>query len=62
MSANSKRHLNGGWTLTWAGGAEEQYPDEMHTIYIALMQVFPDAEIRLVHDSIGDLSVEFRLF
>ncbi len=48
MSANSKRNLNGGWTLTWAGGTEEQYPDDMHTIYTALKNEYPDAEVRLI--------------
>ncbi len=48
MSANSKRNLNGGWTLTWAGGTEEQYPEDMHTIYTALQKEYPAAEIRLI--------------
>jgi beta-glucosidase len=52
MSANSKRNLNGGWTLTWAGGAEEQYPDEMHTIYTALKTEFSESEIRLIESEL----------
>lgn len=47
ISANSKKNLCGGWTLTWQGGKESQYPEEMHTIYSALEEEFPDAEILL---------------
>ena len=52
MSANSKRNLNGGWTLTWAGGAEEQYPEDMHTIYTALQKEYPAAEIKLIESEL----------
>ncbi len=48
LSANSKRNLNGGWTLAWQGGEEEQYPDDMHTIYTALQNEYPGSEIQLL--------------
>ncbi len=47
ISANSKRNLCGGWTLAWQGGKESQYPDEMHTIFSALKEEYPDAEVIL---------------
>ncbi len=47
-SANSKRNLNGGWTLAWQGGEEGQYPDDMHTIYTALHEQYPNASIELI--------------
>lgn len=50
ISANSKRNLSGGWTLSWQGGKEEQYPTDIHTIYSALEKEFPDSEVRLFDD------------
>lgn len=49
-TADNKRNLSGGWTLVWQGAEEEQYPEEMHTVYTALQSEFPDAEIELIHD------------
>lgn len=49
-SADSKRNLSGGWTLAWQGGDEERYPEDMHTIYTALQQEYPDARIELLTD------------
>lgn len=49
LSADSKRNLSGGWTLAWQGGAEEQYPDDMHTIYTALQAEYPNSDIRLLN-------------
>lgn len=55
-TADNKRNLSGGWTLAWQGGAEERYPEDMHTIYTALQQEFPDARIDLMENipSISD--------
>ena len=47
ITADSKRNLCGGWTLTWQGGKESQFPEEMPTIYSALKEEFPDADIEL---------------
>ncbi len=47
MSADSKRNLCGGWTLSWQGGREAEYPDDMLTIYSALKAEYPQAEIIL---------------
>jgi len=44
-SANSKKNLSGGWTIGWQGGKESQYPDHIHTIFSALAEEFPDAEV-----------------
>lgn len=60
LSANSRRNLNGGWTLAWQGGEEEQYPDEMHTIYTALQAEYPDSEIQLI-DMQTDREVDISL-
>ena len=49
-TADNKRNLSGGWTIAWQGGEEERYPEDMHTIYTALQDEFPDAEIELVID------------
>ena len=46
-TADSKRNLNGGWSLTWQGGRDEQYPEEMETVYSALKKNFPQSDIRL---------------
>ncbi len=46
-TANSKRNLSGGWTIAWQGGSEDQYPDEMHTIYSALAEEYPEADVLL---------------
>lgn len=47
-SANSKRNLAGGWTLAWQGGSEDRYPEDMHTVYTALKQEFPNAKIDFI--------------
>ncbi len=47
-SASSKRNLCGGWTLAWQGGKEEKFPDEMHTVFSAIRQEFPDAKTELI--------------
>lgn len=66
-SANSRRNLCGGWTITWQGGKEEQFPESMHTLLSALKKEFPDArvehftreETRSVAASDGDRQKEF---
>ncbi|MFU8811923.1 MAG: glycoside hydrolase family 3 N-terminal domain-containing protein [Balneolaceae bacterium] len=47
-SANSRRNLNGGWTLAWQGGEEEQYPESMHTVLTALRAEYPNAQIDFI--------------
>ncbi len=47
MSANSKRNLCGGWTIAWQGGGEDQYPADIHTIFSALKEEYPEAEVLL---------------
>ncbi|MCH8568316.1 MAG: glycoside hydrolase family 3 C-terminal domain-containing protein [Balneolales bacterium] len=49
-SANSRKNLAGGWTLAWQGGDEDRYPEDMHTIYSALQQEFPDARIDFIEE------------
>lgn len=47
ISADSKRNLSGGWTLTWQGAKESQHPDDVHTIYSALQQEYSAADVLL---------------
>ncbi len=49
-SANSKRNLNGGWTLAWQGGEEERYPDDVETIFTATKKAFPNAKVEFIED------------
>ncbi|MAL16222.1 MAG: beta-glucosidase [Balneola sp.] len=49
-SANSKRNLNGGWTLAWQGGDEERYPDDVETIFTATQKAFPNASVEYIDD------------
>lgn len=49
-SANSKRNLNGGWTLAWQGGQEEDYPDDVQTIFSATKKAFPNSEVESIED------------
>ena len=44
-SAHSRRNLCGGWTIAWQGGKESRYPDTIHTVYSALTDEFPEAEV-----------------
>ena len=45
MAVRSRRNLCGGWTLAWQGGDEDRFPGDMATVFTALQQEFPDAEI-----------------
>ena len=47
-SANSKKNLSGGWTIAWQGGRESQYPADMHTLFSALREEYPHAEVELM--------------
>lgn len=49
-SATNKRNLAGGWTLSWQGGRDEQFPAEMHTVYTALKAEFPNATVELLEE------------
>ena len=49
-SASSKRNLSGGWTVAWQGGEEYRYPEDMQTLYNAIVAAFPNSEVHLVED------------
>ena len=51
ISANSRRNLSGGWTLAWQGAQEEEYPDDMDTLFTALEKEFPNTEFILFNDT-----------
>ncbi len=40
FAANSKRNLNGPWTLEWLGAEEERQPEDMMTLYDAVSNTF----------------------
>ncbi|MFN1834415.1 glycoside hydrolase family 3 N-terminal domain-containing protein [Balneola sp. MJW-20] len=44
-SADSKRNLCGGWTISWQGGHEKDYPDRVLTLREALNNEFPSSRI-----------------
>jgi beta-glucosidase len=56
-NANSKSALGGGWTLGWQGAEPERYPKDMHTIYTALKDRFPDSDITLLPTTVSDSRV-----
>ena len=59
-TADNKRNLSGGWTLAWQGAAEENYPEDMHTVYTALLQEFPDASIDLIRELPEEFNTELE--
>lgn len=46
-SADSRRNLSGGWTISWQGGEEGRHPDTTPMLIDALRQVWPDTEVLL---------------
>jgi len=49
-TADNKRNLSGGWTLTWQGAKEERHPDDIMTILDALKSEYPDVTVEHVAD------------
>jgi beta-glucosidase len=47
FAANSKKMLNGAWTLEWLGAEEERQPENMITLYDAINQEFPASKVSL---------------
>jgi len=47
LNANSKKGLAGGWTLRWIPTDESIFPEDMHTVYTALQEVYPNAQVKL---------------
>lgn len=58
-SADSRANLAGGWTLAWQGRKEEEYPQEVLTIYAALKKEYPNAQVETVayRDAAGALAL-----
>lgn len=46
-SADSRRNLSGGWTISWQGGEEARHPRTTPTLFTAVKQVWPDAAVML---------------
>lgn len=51
-SADNRRNLSGGWTLSWQGGEESRHPKTSPTLVDALRESWPDAEV-LFHPKTG---------
>lgn len=49
-TADSKRHLSGGWTISWQGGEEERHPARAMTLRDALETEFPHMSIVMPDD------------
>lgn len=47
IAANSRRMLNGAWTLEWLGAEEERQPREMKVLHDALVDHFGASRIRM---------------
>lgn len=47
-TGNLLSSLNGGWTITWQGEKEEEYPQDKNTVYEALKEKFGDEDVRFV--------------
>lgn len=47
FAANSKKMLNGAWTLEWLGAEEERQPANMKTLFEAIDDEFPKAQVSL---------------
>lgn len=53
--ATSRKALNGGWTVEWQGGSDEQYPDSMPTILDAIKKQYPGSEfIHITENDFAD--------
>ncbi|MBM3461436.1 MAG: beta-glucosidase [Armatimonadetes bacterium] len=53
-AAESKRNVNGGWTLGWMGRPEPEYPHSMPTVREALKRAFPHASVRSASNPSAD--------
>ena len=47
-TANMLSPLNGGWTITWQGNAEELYPQEKHTVLEAIQEKIGEEQVSYV--------------
>lgn len=47
FATNSKKMLNGAWTLEWLGAEEERQPGNMKTLFEAIRDEFPEAQVTL---------------
>jgi len=46
-TADNRRNLSGGWTISWQGGEEARHPRSTPTLVAALREVWPEAEVVL---------------
>lgn len=62
FASNSKRLLNGSWTLEWQGAEERRQPRDMYTLKTALAEEFPGSQIiHFINDTITtDKKRQFR--
>lgn len=52
MGSNSKRMMNGAWTLEWLGAEEERQPKNTQTLFQSLKKEWPEKKIEWL-DSVG---------
>jgi len=59
FAADSRKMLNGAWTLEWLGAEEERQPEEMNSLYQAIRNEFPKARVQLFETAAdGSISSE----
>jgi beta-glucosidase len=51
-SADSRRNLSGGWTISWQGGEEARHPRSTPTLVTALREAWPEADV-VLHPDMG---------
>lgn len=54
FAANSKRNLNGPWTLEWQGAPEDRQPAKMQTLYQSLQSFLPKGSSVMLADSLAE--------
>ena len=47
LNADSKRGLAGGWSLRWIPNNDDIFPEDMHTVFTAMQEAYPDAQVKL---------------
>jgi beta-glucosidase len=51
-TAHSKRNICGAWTLEWGGAPESMFPENMETVFTALLKKYPTAKIDTISNPI----------
>ncbi len=62
FAANSKKMLNGAWTLEWLGAEEERQPKNMKTLVEAIRDEFPKSQVSLFETGLDGSIVSDQAF